>query len=142
MRQVTSKFFRDNFGECLTIVKDEALLFRKSGRPIAVLVSAKEYARLRFLEGLHWLSKADGARDNSQIAVYEELPDALSSRLTALATITNRSISEMIRSALEEKVEDWEQDANINEALNNHGRTWTLSELMTGKDLCQHDVSR
>lgn len=142
MRQVTSQFVRNNFGECLRLTKDEPVVILKAGRPIAVLVSANEYAHFRFLEDLQWIAKADVACDSGQVIGYKDSLDVLSNRLTALANRTKRSRSEIIRSAIEEKIEDGEEAANIHEALYDPGRTWKLSELLTGKDQGPHDIFR
>jgi len=56
-------------------------------------------------------------------------------RLSSISKRMRRTKSNLIREAVVDKLDDWEDLANAIEALENPGRTWTLEELEQGVDL-------
>jgi predicted DNA-binding protein len=63
------------------------------------------------------------------------LEETIEERLTCVARRMHRSKSNLIREAVLDKLDDWEDLADAIEALANPGRTWTLEELEQGADL-------
>ena len=62
------------------------------------------------------------------------LGDNLDQRLSEVASRMKRAKSTLIREAVAEKLEEWEEIANAIDALRDPGRIWTLDELMAGAD--------
>lgn len=69
--------------------------------------------------------------------VAVRLGDELEQRLSVLASRMKRAKSTLIREAIAEKLEEWEDAANALEALSDPGRMWTLDELIEGRDAGQ-----
>lgn len=69
------------------------------------------------------------------------LSDEIESRLASVAARMGRPKSLLIRQAILEKLEEWEDLASAIEALENPGRTWTLEELEQGIDLQADDLA-
>lgn len=63
------------------------------------------------------------------------LGEEIESRLASVSARMGRPKSVLIRQAITEKLEEWEDLAAAVEALENPGRTWTLGELEEGVDL-------
>ena len=71
------------------------------------------------------------------IMVAVRLGEELDQRLSLLASRMKRAKSTLIREAIAEKLEEWEDIANALEALRDPGRMWTLDELIEGHDAGQ-----
>jgi RHH-type transcriptional regulator, rel operon repressor / antitoxin RelB len=56
-------------------------------------------------------------------------------RLNGVSKRMRRTKSNLIREAVLDKLDDWEDLADAIEALENPGRTWSLDELEQGIDL-------
>jgi RHH-type rel operon transcriptional repressor/antitoxin RelB len=56
-------------------------------------------------------------------------------RLSDVSKRMRRTKSNLIREAVLDKLDDWEDLADAIEALENPGRTWSLDELEQGIDL-------
>jgi prevent-host-death family protein len=61
MKTFGAKEAKDGFGKLLDAAQKEPVTIEKKGRPVAVLVSLDEYARLESLEDAHWVKKAQEA---------------------------------------------------------------------------------
>lgn len=68
------------------------------------------------------------------------LNEETESRLASVSARMGRPKSVLIRQAILEKLEEWEDLASAIEALENPGRTWTLEELEQGTDLRPDDL--
>lgn len=69
--------------------------------------------------------------------VAVRLDDKLEQRLSEVASRMKQAKSALIREAIAEKLEEWEDIANAIEALRDPARIWTLDELMVGADAGQ-----
>lgn len=69
--------------------------------------------------------------------VAVRLGEELDQRLSDLASRMKRAKSTLIREAIAEKMEEWEDVANALDALRDPGRIWTLDELIAGTDAGQ-----
>lgn len=58
MRQVNSTDFRNHFGEFLDLAREEPIAINQLGRPVAVLISAAEFAHLQQLDELYRITRA------------------------------------------------------------------------------------
>ena len=67
MKTMTARDARNRFGELLDVAQREAVTIQKRGRPIAVLVSPQQYARLETMEDADWAARADAASSNGLI---------------------------------------------------------------------------
>jgi prevent-host-death family protein len=72
MRQVNATDFKNHLGEFLDMVRDEPIQVRRSGRPVAVLVSWEEYEHLQSLEDAYSAAKARAAQQSGQFLSHEE----------------------------------------------------------------------
>lgn len=61
--------------------------------------------------------------------------EAIEKRLSTISKRMRRTKSTLIREAVLDKLDDWEDLADAIEALENPGRTWTLEDLEQGADL-------
>jgi prevent-host-death family protein len=81
MRQVNSTDFKNHLGEFLDLARDEALMVRKSGKPLAVVMSAEEYEHLQRLEDAYWLARAQAAETRGQWVGHDEAMRSMTERL-------------------------------------------------------------
>jgi antitoxin Phd len=61
MRQINSSEFKNRFGEFLDLAMGEPVLVNRSGKAVAVLVSADEYDHLQRLDDAYWRARAEAA---------------------------------------------------------------------------------
>jgi prevent-host-death family protein len=61
MKSVAAKQAKDEFGALLDTAQREPVTIKKKGRPVAVVMSMEEYARLEALENAYWVARADAA---------------------------------------------------------------------------------
>jgi RHH-type transcriptional regulator, rel operon repressor / antitoxin RelB len=61
--------------------------------------------------------------------------ETIEARLSGVSKRMRRTKSNLIREAVLDKLDDWEDLADAIEALENPGRTWSLDELEQGIDL-------
>ncbi len=61
--------------------------------------------------------------------------ETIEARLNGVSKRMRRTKSNLIREAVLDKLDDWEDLADAIEALENPGRTWSLDELEQGIDL-------
>lgn len=70
MVMITFREVKNNFGDLLDTAQREPVSISKNGRPIAVVMSQKEYEHLQAMEDAFWAARADAAlRDASFIGV-------------------------------------------------------------------------
>ena len=62
---------KNHFGEYLEGALLEPLVIEKTGRPVVVMLSIKEYERLIALEDAHWAQKTLRAEENGYIGHKE-----------------------------------------------------------------------
>lgn len=79
--QVTTTDFKNHLGEYLDMAKEEPVVVRKSGKPIAVVLDATEYEYLQGLEDLYWIARAEAAEVSGQWVSHDEAIRLLSARL-------------------------------------------------------------
>jgi antitoxin Phd len=72
MRQVNSTDFKNHLGEFLEIARDEPVQVRRTGRPVAVLISWEEYEHLQSLEDGYWLARAQAAEKSGEFLSHIE----------------------------------------------------------------------
>jgi len=72
MRQVNSTDFKNHFGEFLDMARDEPVQVRRTGRPVAVLMSWEEYEHLQSLEDAYWVARAKSAEASGEFLSHEE----------------------------------------------------------------------
>ncbi len=72
MRQVNATDFKNHFGEFLDMARDEPVQVRRTGRPVAVLLSWEEYEHLQSLEDAYWVAKARAAEESGEFLSHEE----------------------------------------------------------------------
>ncbi len=58
MRQVNSTDFKNHFGEFFDLAREEPIAINQLGRPVAVLISAAEFAHLQQLDELYRVARA------------------------------------------------------------------------------------
>jgi prevent-host-death family protein len=61
MKTATATDVKNKFGEYLEYARTEAVEVRKTGRPVAVLLSWEEYERLSALDDAWWAEQARNA---------------------------------------------------------------------------------
>lgn len=61
MQKVKATYAKQNFGACIADAAKEPVLVEKSGRPVVVMLSYDEYARLTSLEDAIWVERAKAA---------------------------------------------------------------------------------
>lgn len=71
--QTTATDMKNHFGQYLEEAMIEPVVIEKTGRPIAVVLSMKEYQRLAALEDAHWAQKAREAEKTGYIGPQESL---------------------------------------------------------------------
>ena len=67
MKSASATDVKNRFGEFLEQVRSEPLEVRKTGRPVAVLVSWEEYERLRALDDEWWATQARKAEQKGYV---------------------------------------------------------------------------
>jgi prevent-host-death family protein len=81
MREVNSTEFKNHFGEFLDLAHDEPIAVSKSGKPIAVVLSAEEFDHLQKLDDAYWRARAEAAEAKGQWIGHDEAMRLLASRL-------------------------------------------------------------
>lgn len=81
MRQVTSTDFKNHFGEFLDLAKDEPIAIGKSGKPVAVVMSAEEFDHLQRLEDAYWIARAEAAEAAGKWIGHDEAMRLLTRKL-------------------------------------------------------------
>ena len=71
MTKATATEMKNHFGEYLEGAISEPVVIEKTGRPIVVMLSIKEYERLIALEDAHWAQKAFKAEKDGYIGEKE-----------------------------------------------------------------------
>ena len=69
--RTTATEMKNHFGEYLEGALSEPLVIEKTGRPVVVMLSIKEYERLIALEDAHWAQKAFKAEKAGYIGKTE-----------------------------------------------------------------------
>ena len=59
MKTLAAREAKNGFGHLLDMARQEPVAIERHGRPVAVMLSAEEYARLEALENAFWISKAE-----------------------------------------------------------------------------------
>ena len=67
MKSATATDVKNKFGEYLEIARTEAIEVRKTGRPVAVLLSWEEYERLIALDDEWWAEQARKAEKKGYV---------------------------------------------------------------------------
>jgi prevent-host-death family protein len=73
MKTISSTDCKTRFGECLDGVRTEPLTIEKTGRPVAVLISSSEYARLMAMEDAYWIARAKEAEASGFIGTEKSM---------------------------------------------------------------------
>jgi prevent-host-death family protein len=81
MREINSTDFKNHLGEFLGLAKDETLMVSKSGKPLAVVMSAEEYEHLQRLEDAYWIARAEAAESRGEWIGHDEAMRSLTERL-------------------------------------------------------------
>lgn len=79
--QVNTTDFKNHLGEYLDMAKEQPVIVRKSGKPIAVVLDAGEYEYLQGLEDLYWAARAEAAEASGAWVTHEEAVRLLTARL-------------------------------------------------------------
>jgi prevent-host-death family protein len=82
MRHVNSTDFKNHFGEFLDLARNEPIAVNILGKPVAVLVSAEEFAFLQRLDDLNWIARATAAEAAGEWVSHEEAMALLLCRLS------------------------------------------------------------
>ncbi|MBI4309602.1 MAG: type II toxin-antitoxin system Phd/YefM family antitoxin [Candidatus Omnitrophica bacterium] len=69
--KTTATEIKNHFGEYLEGAISEPVVIEKTGRPVAVMLSVKEYERLIALEDAYWAQKAINAEKSGYIGQKE-----------------------------------------------------------------------
>ena len=67
MKKFTAKEAKDEFGRLIDTAQREPVQIQKKGRPVAVVVSTDEYARLEALENAWWANEAKKAQKDGSL---------------------------------------------------------------------------
>lgn len=59
MKTLAAREAKNGFGHLLDIARLEPVAIERHGRPVAVVLSSEEYARLEAFEDAYWISKAE-----------------------------------------------------------------------------------
>jgi prevent-host-death family protein len=81
MKEINSTEFKNRFGECLDMAMDEPVAVSKSGKAIAVVMSAEEYGHLQRLDDAYWIARAEAAEATGEWLGPEETMRVLTDRL-------------------------------------------------------------
>lgn len=81
MRQVNATDFKNHFGEFLDLARDEPVQVRRTGKPVAVLVSWAEFEHLQAVEDAYWVARATDAEASGDFLSHEESMKLLTDRL-------------------------------------------------------------
>ena len=65
--KITATEVKNHFGEYLEGAISEPVIIEKTGRPVVVMISVKEYERLVALEDAYWAQKAFKAEKTGYI---------------------------------------------------------------------------
>lgn len=68
---ITATEAKNHFGEYLEKTISDPVFIQKTGRPVAVMLSVKEYERLTGLEDAYWAQKALAAEKTGYIGKKE-----------------------------------------------------------------------
>jgi prevent-host-death family protein len=71
LKTFAAKEAKDRFGRLLDTAQREPVTIEKKGRPIAVLLSVEEYARLEALEDAWWGKRAAEAAEEGYLSPEE-----------------------------------------------------------------------
>lgn len=82
MRTISATAFRHRFGEHLEGLAREPVTVEKGGRPVAVVLSIREWERLQALEDAWWAREAEAAVERGFLSP-DETTQWLTSRLAA-----------------------------------------------------------
>jgi antitoxin Phd len=81
MREINSTDFKNHLGEFLGLVRAETLMVSKSGKPLAVVMSAEEYEHLQRLKDAYWIARAQSAESRGDWIGHDEAMRTLTERL-------------------------------------------------------------
>jgi prevent-host-death family protein len=81
MKEVNSTEFKKQFGEWLSLSRDEPIAVSRSGKAVAVLLSAGEYEYLQNMEDLYWVARAQAAEAAGEWIGHEQAVKLLTERL-------------------------------------------------------------
>ena len=79
--QVNTTDFKNHLGEYLDMAKEQPVVVRKSGKPIAVVLNADEYDYLQGLEDQYWIARAEAAEAGGEWISHDEAVRLLAARL-------------------------------------------------------------
>ena len=82
--QVNVTDFKNHLGECLDRAKEEPVIVRKAGKPIAVVLNADEYDYLQGLEDQYWIIRAEASEASGTRVSHEEAMRMLAARSNAV----------------------------------------------------------
>lgn len=81
MREINSTDFKNQFGECLDMSRKAPIIVRKSGKPVAVMMSMAEFEHFQRLEDLYWVARAEAAEVSGEWVSHEQAVKLLTERL-------------------------------------------------------------
>lgn len=84
MTTVNATYAKQNFGACVADAARQPVVIKKSGRPTVVMISYEEFQRLRELEELLWLQRAQDAAAGGYLSA-DESDDFIQKRLARAA---------------------------------------------------------
>lgn len=71
MTTLTSKEAQNRFGEMMESAQREPIMIKRHGRPVAVVMSQKEYERLQAMEDAIWAERAKEAAAEGFLGINE-----------------------------------------------------------------------
>ncbi len=71
MKTISATEFRHRFGEHLEQLNIEPMLVEKSGRPVAVVLSYRDYEHLQMIEDAYWAQLAKAAEADGFLSAAE-----------------------------------------------------------------------
>jgi len=71
--KITATEVKNHFGEYLEGAISEPVVIEKTGRPVVVMLSVKEYERLTALEDAYWAEKALKAEKTGYVGKTESV---------------------------------------------------------------------
>jgi len=75
MDTISAKDAKNNFGKLLMDAQRDPIQIQKHGRPVAVVISAKEYAEMEAMEDSYWSARANEVLKNPNWASKEEVEE-------------------------------------------------------------------
>jgi prevent-host-death family protein len=72
MREVSSTDLKSRFGEYLDLARAEPVQVKRTGRPVAVLMSWEEYEHLQAVEDAYWGDRADAAKRSGTFLSHDD----------------------------------------------------------------------